>query len=447
MTDRVRRVTAPESDAAAGAPDGTARNRFTLWLGVITAVGLATRLVFVLGFRHDYSVTGDAYYYHYGADLLAHGHGFIAPVQYLVLHTRLEAADHPPLYILFLAIPSVLGLGTTLDHMLWSACLGTGTVVITGLLGRHVAGARTGLIAAAIVAISPSLWIYDGQVLSETMAIFAATVVLLMAYRAWERPTLGRVCALGAACGFGMLARSELALLVPALLWPVVVFADRTAWRARLGHAVAATLVALVVVAPWVGSNISRFHHPVYLSGQLEVTLAGSNCHDTYYGANIGLFTQNCLSQYPGNNREEQSDHAQKLRKYALRYIRAHEGRIPAVAAARVGRVLGVYRVPQQIDLDVFLEGRERPLVIVILIIGYVIELAAIAGAVIVRRRRGPPVFPLVVMIAVTLLTIALTYGNNRFRASAETALAVLAAVAIDAAWQRFRPSRVPPPT
>jgi uncharacterized membrane protein YoaK (UPF0700 family) len=63
---------------------------------------------------------------------------------------------------------------------------------------------------------------------------------------------------------------------------------------------------------------------------------------------------------------------------------------------------------------------------------------------VIVRRRRGPPVFPLVVMIVVTLLTIALTYGNNRFRASAETALAVLAAVAVDAAWRRLRSTRAP---
>jgi len=98
--------------------------------------------------------------------------------------------------------------------------------------------------------------------------------------------------------------------------------------------------------------------------------------------------------------------------------------------------------VSQQIDLDVFLEGRERPLVITILIVGYAVELAAIAGVVIVRRRRGPPVFPLVVMIVVTLLTVALTYGNNRFRASAETALAVLAAVAIDAAWQRLRRTR-----
>ena len=67
-------------------------------------------------------------------------------------------------------------------------------------------------------------------------------------------------------------------------------------------------------------------------------------------------------------------------------------------------------------------------------------RIAAIAGAVIVHRRRGPPVFPLVVVPGVVLFTVALTYATDRFHASAETALAVLAAVAVDALWQRLRP-------
>jgi hypothetical protein len=107
--------------------------------------------------------------------------------------------------------------------------------------------------------------------------------------------------------------------------------------------------------------------------------------------------------------------------------------------AARVGRVTGVYRVSQEINLDVFVEGRERPLVIVGLAAGYATEIAAIAGAVALRRRRGAPVFPLVVFPAAVLFTIALTYATDRFRASAETALAVLAAVALDALWRRVR--------
>jgi hypothetical protein len=85
----------------------------------------------------------------------------------------------------------------------------------------------------------------------------------------------------------------------------------------------------------------------------------------------------------------------------------------------------------------VFVEGRERPLAILGLLVGYMTGIAALAGAVIVRRRRGPPVFPLVVVPAVVLFTVALTYATDRFRASAETALAVLAAVALDALWTR----------
>jgi 4-amino-4-deoxy-L-arabinose transferase-like glycosyltransferase len=415
---------------------------FTRSLGAITAIGLVVRVVYVLGFRRDNTVGGDAYFYHYGANLLVHGKGFIAPLQYIALHIRLVAADHPPLYVLFLAIPSAFGLGTTLAHMLWSACLGTATIVLTGLVGRRVAGNRAGLITAVIVAISPNVWIYDGAVLSETVAIFVATLALLLAYRAWDRPTLLRFCALGAGCGLAMLARSELVLLIPVLLWPVALLADRPAWRARLERAGAATLVAMALVAPWVGFNLARFRHPVLLSSQLETTLAGSNCDDTYHGADIGLFTQNCLSLYPHDPHEEESVTAQTLRKGATHYIRTHLGRAPVVAAARVGRVTGVYRVSEQIDLDVFVEGRERPLAIVGLLAGYATGVAAVAGAVIVRRRRGPPVFPLVVLPAVVLFTVAVTYATDRFRASAETALAVLAAVALDAAWQGLRPRR-----
>jgi 4-amino-4-deoxy-L-arabinose transferase-like glycosyltransferase len=239
-----------------------------------------------------------------------------------------------------------------------------------------------------------------------------------------------------------MLARSELVLLVPVLVWPVAWFADRSLWRVRLARAGAATLVAVAVVAPWVGYNVARFRHPVFLSSQLETTLAGANCNDTYYGPDIGLFTEKCLSLYPLGPRLDESVTALTLRRGAQRYIRAHVGRVPLVAAVRVGRVLGVSHVGQQIDLNVFVEGRERPLVVIGLVVGYAIEITAIAGAIIIRRRRGPPVFPLVAVPAIVVFTVAVTYATDRFRASAETALAVLAAAAFDAAWEYWRPAR-----
>jgi hypothetical protein len=406
-------------------------NPFARSLAAITVCGLGVRFAYVLAFRRDRLLGGDAYFYHYGASLLVHGKGFIAPLQYLALHTRLEAADHPPLYILFLSIPSALGLDTTLAHMLWSSCLGAATVVVAGLVGRRVAGNRAGLIAAALVAISPNVWVYDGTVLSETLAIFTGTLVLLLAYRAWELPTVRRVCALGAACGFAMLARSELVLLVPALAWPVALLADRSSWRTRLLRTGGATLVALAIVSPWVVYNLARFHHPVFLSSQLEATLAGANCDDTYHGQNIGLFS--CVVPYPQKANDDESDTAQALRRPAEDYITAHLSRAPAVVGARIGRVTGLFHVGQQIDIDDLVENRERPLAIACVLAGYATGLAALGGAVVLLRRRGPPLFPLVVMVAVTVFTIGASYGNDRFRASAETALLILAAVALDA--------------
>ena len=416
-------------------------DRFLLALGAVTAVGLVVRLVYVLGFHRDDGVWGDPYFYHYAANLLVKGKGFVAPLQYILSkpHRHVQAADHPPLYTLFLALPSALGIGTVLVHRLWSTLVGSATVFVAGLLGRRVAGNRAGLIAAALVAISPNVWVYDGQVLSETLAIFVATLTVLLAYRAWDAPTLRRVCALPVACGAAALARSELVLLVPALLWPIAFHAAGQEWRNRLRTAGAATLVALVVMLPWIAYNMTRFEHPVLLSSQLEPTLAGANCQDTYHGKFVGLLTPTCL--YGIDLFADQSVSAKILRERVQDFVRDNLSRVPTVVVVRVGRVTGLYEPSKQINLDVALEGKERPVAVAGLYGAYLVEIAAIAGAIILRRRPAPrrvPVFPLVVLPAISLFTVAATYGTNRFRASAETSLIVLAAVAIDALWQRL---------
>ena len=62
----------------------------------------------------------------------------------------------------------------------------------------------------------------------------------------------------------------------------------------------------------------------------------------------------------------------------------------------------------------------------------YAVAALAVAGGVIVRRRRRVPVFPLLVPPAIVLFAVAISLGSNRYRASAEGVLVVLAAVAID---------------
>jgi 4-amino-4-deoxy-L-arabinose transferase-like glycosyltransferase len=414
-------------------------NRFTTRLAIVAAIGLLIRLLYVYAHRNN-PLGGDPFAYHEGANLLVHGKGFIQPLLYEFGH-RVQSADHPPLYLLYLAIPSSLGLQSPMVHLVWSAFLGTGTIVVAGFLARRVGGERVGLITAVLVAIAPNIWLYDGDVLSETMAIFVTTVALLLAYRALARPSLGRICALGATCAAAALARSELALLAPALVIPIAILGGRPDPRTWIGRAAAGIGIAVLVTAPWVGYNLTRFHHPVYLSSQFEGTLAGANCDDTYSGPNLGLITPTCLGGV--NAFADQSDRAVIYRHRALDFIAHHKTRVPLVAAARVGRVLGVYRPRNQLQFDHVYEGRERGVARAGLLNTYLFEIGAIAGF-FLWRRRDVPRWPLVVLPALTVFTVALTYGTNRFRASAEVSLAVLTAVALDALIRRVT-SRVSP--
>jgi len=137
---------------------------------------------------------------------------------------------------------------------------------------------------------------------------------------------------------------------------------------------------------------------------------------------------------------------AELLRHRVAHFVRTNLSRVPIVMAVRVGRVVGLYRPTQQVNVDVLLEGRERWLAITGLISFYCVAAGAIVGAVVLRRRRAPPLFPLLVLPGIVIVTVALTYGTTRFRAAAETSLAVLAAIALDALWTRLAASRRPQP-
>jgi hypothetical protein len=65
-------------------------------------------------------------------------------------------------------------------------------------------------------------------------------------------------------------------------------------------------------------------------------------------------------------------------------------------------------------------------------------------------RRAGRPIFPLVAVVASTAATVAVVYGSTRFRLPAELALMISAAVTVDAGIQaarrRWRGRRGPEP-
>jgi 4-amino-4-deoxy-L-arabinose transferase-like glycosyltransferase len=418
---------------------------FRLRLLAVALVALVIRVAYIWFWRRGLPVGGDSRYYHEGANLLARGKGFIEPFLYLDAGKTVQAADHPPLYIVYLAMFSLIGFKGVTAHLLASALIGVTTVVVVGLVGRELVGARAGLIAAALAALYPNLWAYDGALESETMAQLGVALILLSAFAWWRAPSRRGAALLGGAVAFGALARAELLLLALVLIVPLVVFRSELIRRERVRQLFTAWIVAGLLIAPWCVYNLTRFERPVLLSGGFEITLDSASCDDTYYGASMGYWSRGCvLRALEHSGLPEDTDRsvlAAMYRDDAVHYIRTHLSRLPIVIAARVGRVTGLWNVKQQAALDHIPAGRETELAWAAWYAYFALALLSIAGGVILRRRRVP-VFPLLVFPALVLFTTMVTFGQVRYRATAEVSLVLLAAVAIEAAIRRASGAR-----
>jgi 4-amino-4-deoxy-L-arabinose transferase-like glycosyltransferase len=429
-----------------GGTRGSAR-----WFGwalvAIAVAALGVRVAYVLTERRDYQPGGDAFFYHAGANLLVRGKGFISPFFYPARHV--QAAEHPPLYLLYLAVPSLFGMHSALTHLLWSCVVGAGTVVLVGLLGRAVAGPWVGAGAAVIAAIYPNIWAPDGMLQAETLAMFTTTLAVLLAYRYWQRPSWPRLAFVGAACGAAALTRSELFLLVLLLVVPLALLTRERPLRERMLLLGAGVAAAVLVVAPWSIYNLTRFKHPVLLSAQIGPLLSAANCDSTYTGFLRGYFDIQCYVAVDARagitERDDESVEDVVNRRAALKYIRSHLDRLPDVEGVRLLRIVGLYHPTKYVAMDSFIEGRELWISWTALYSFYGIAILAIAGAIVLRRRRyGCPLYPLLAPAAVVIFTVLVTYASTRFRAAAEPMLVVLAAIAIDAAvawlFPRTRP-------
>jgi len=415
--------------------------RFCWGLALIVAVGFAIRLGWILASRQHILFGGDAAYYHRAANLLADGRGFVDPFRPA---SGDPAANHPPLYSVWLALPSLVGWRSQLAHLVWSSVLGTGTVLVIGLTGREIVGARTGLLAAGIAAVYPNLWVPDGSLMSETAAALTMAVALAFAYRYWRRPRWGTLALVGVALGAGALTRSELLLAVPLLIVPLAVLAPGPSRRDRWYAVVAGLLAAVLVMAPWVGFNLTRFREPEYLSTQFGLGLSSTDCDLVWNAPHVSYFDVRCSDQVertlpPGLDPSEQDA---RHRAVGIRYVRHHLDRLPAILLARAAAIVGLYQPGLQIRLDGSFEGRGIAQARAGMYSFYALALLSVAGAVVLRRRRRMPVFPLLVAPVVVIVTAMVLYATTRFRASAEPSLCLLAAVALDALAARWLPGR-----
>jgi hypothetical protein len=385
---------------------------------------------------HDASIGGDGNWYHHLANLLVDGHGFIDPIKYTsYFNQTLPSAHHPPAWTLVLAVPSLFGLRTLVEHQLMACIVGVAAIAMVGLTGRRLAGPRAGLVAAGVAAVYPNFWMHERELAAETLVLLLVPTTMLAAYRFWARPGPVTAMAVGVGCALLALTRAETVLLFVVLLPPLVWLYPGVAWRRRLSWFALAGTAGVAVMAPWVVYNMHRFEHPVALTTSLGATLRVANCPAVYSGPHLGWWEFTCFRTPPFTG--DASGRDLQLRELALHYASDHAGRIPLVVLAREGRTWGVFRPFQQTVLDA-IGGPPAGVTRLGLFAYWPLAAAAVAGGVVLRRRRRP-LFPLVAFVVTVAVSVALTFGQTRYRAPAEVTIVLLAAVAVDSMLPRRR--------
>ena len=410
----------------------SAGKRFALIVAAITVAGLIIRVAWTL--THDMQSNAfleDQTFYHRVANFVAGGLGYIEPHAYD--HGFHEAAIRkPPLFPLVLAVETKLGFGSIMAHRLLSAALGAATIVPLAMLARKIGGYRIGILAALLAALYPPLWALDSQILSETLYGVLLCVALLLAYRLDERPSLGRGIALGAVLGLAALTRPE-AIVVGALVGILIAYRHR---RPSLVPLAAAAVAFMVVLAPWLARNWKDFGRPI-MSTQSSANVAGANCPATYYGRDTGNWRFDCVP--PARPREGQAAWTKRLEHRGVTYARDHAGRVPVVLLARVARTWGFFQ-PRS-----YVGGARRRSSWMEPVAAWILLVAAGLGAVVARRRRAPIAILLLLPLTVTITAIV-QFGLLRYRFSADLALLILAAFALDALISRRAADEPAPP-
>jgi hypothetical protein len=231
------------------------------------AIGLILRLAFGLLYWTDKPLTHDEHEYLTLGQRLREGRGLTYPTGRDI--GSAQEFGRAPGYPAFLALvgAEASAAASPARVKVVQACLGAIVVWMIGLIGRQAAGERAGVVSAAIAAVYPPLVWIPAYVLSESlyMPLALGAVRLLHAARARAEaarsPRAGGAftMAAGLVIGAAILVRPGTLFFIPLVaLW----FIRRRRWSLALAFSVA----AIVVVAPWTLRNARVYNRFVVVA-------------------------------------------------------------------------------------------------------------------------------------------------------------------------------------
>ena len=191
----------------------------------------------------------DGHYYDFGARRIAEGFGYSDDVVVAGAAQWHPWCHYPVGYSAFLALfYRVFGEGRAVAAFA-NALVGALLALVTWLLARHAMSERRARIAGILVACDPELVLYAALLMTEPLAALLTLVAFWLAVRnaSWKGLALAALV-----LGVGALVRPQALLCAPFL---ALSNRDPIFSKATLARAGAACAIALLAVMPWTARN------------------------------------------------------------------------------------------------------------------------------------------------------------------------------------------------
>ncbi|MFN8041650.1 MAG: glycosyltransferase family 39 protein [Acidimicrobiales bacterium] len=392
--------------------------------------------------RPCFSPSNDTAYLLDQARALADGRGFVDPV---AARRGVDApgAAHPPLPTIAVAAGIAAGFEDANAIRVGGAAIGALGVALIGLLADRLAGrirparrATAAVLAATVAAVLPPLWLADVRLQPEVLVIPLTALLLLVATGPAATARWRWAAALGAIGGLLTLTRQDGLVIATAVVLAAALRWRHAGRRALVTCTAAAGAALLLVVAPWVAYNLSRFSEPVLLTTGSGVVAMYGSCDEATTGRSAGTYDFSCAPADLATAASEDELGA-RSRQLAVDRALASPAQLPVTLLTRAGRLWQLVAPFDTAQRDGTLEGRGDPWPLVGTW-GLWLALAAAAVGAVATRRRGAPLAPSVAVLIATTGVAMASFALTRYRAPADVAVVALAGVGSEAAWWRI---------
>ena len=186
-----------------------------------------------------------------------------------------------PLYTYMLAITySLFGEGHQMVFF-WQFLMAACTIVLIYLIGRKMFSPMIGLIAALLVLFNGAITVYEMVVLRTTMTNFFTVLLLYLFLLVLESPTIKRNVVFGIASGIAVLSQTILILfIVPAWIW--ILWQNRKEIKNMLPAMGANMGAFLLVLTPLFIRNLSVGVPMTATASQGAMAYIPMNIQETY---------------------------------------------------------------------------------------------------------------------------------------------------------------------